>query len=334
MNDILFLGSRGRGMNLDMIVLKNYLVTVPDASLYFFARTEIKEIPEEKQAVLLNKQTALDHCGNVICADASLKSVKLEDKEQVRVIIPGMYEYVFREALAEKKKEQKALDRFTHIVATSPFAEEMFQQMYTDKEITFIKGIPSPAMWDICRESSREQMNEVFYKYCPSSKGKKVLLLYSSNKEAKIENAFADFDLKKLLDTIDDDWVVCTNIAEIHELAGRLPGIYQKKYIFIPNGMWIVPAIYSADFLVTNNSYYGSVFAARKQPLYFMPYAENRFEKFMKKFYPDQFLADLNSLAEEWEGRDSFAKKNKAFFERFTYDCDTEPIPEIISLLR
>ena len=334
MEQTLFLGSRGRGINLDLIVLKDHLIADSDASFFYFVKSEAGISPEEKETLLANKQTAIDHCKNVICADASLKGVKLNDEEQVRLIIPGLYEYVFREALAEEKKEQKALNRFTHIFVTSPFAEEMFRQMYTKRSITLIKGFSSPAMLELGNKNARDSRKNEFYRFCPSAAQKKLLTIITSNLEAKTETLFAGFDLKRLLDRMDEEWAVCTNVKEIRQAAEKLSSSYKEKIIILPDYFWRPSALFATDFLVTNDSYYASVFAALKRPLYSMNYTDNYFEQFMRMHYPGQFLTDLNVLAKEWEERDGFAQKHKAFFDRFTYDSGQDPIPEILSLLK
>ena len=75
--------------------------------------------------------------------------------------------------------------------------------------------------------------------YFPQAKGKKILsiLLVGQKPEDGSEpvNLFDNFNLKKIMDYIDDDWFVITNNWDLVEISYQLPYQYSSKFGYIKN---------------------------------------------------------------------------------------------------
>lgn len=335
-NKISFVSTRNRGLSPDLKFVKDYLAdNMKDVSFSYLA---VNENSENRWVKKGNKRAKKEYCenvGNAVCVDASLP-IKLNKtaQEGSKIIISVPYDYQFKimnQADSTSFVKKKTFSSFTHVIAGSPFGKELFEKCYNIPNGRIIDNICNPMAWAMNNENEINKRKSMYEKYFPDIKGKKILsiLLTGSIKENE-RNPYQNFDWKKLLASLGDEWFVFTNNENVLENAAHLSSKYCRKIGFVNKILDARDLLYFSDCVVTNSGMYASYFSSKKKPVYCVKYTGNAFEKYMKKNYSELFLNDLNETVNI--SPETFANENQKFSNKFSYDVSDNSCNKILEI--
>lgn len=300
-------------MTPDLTLIQTYLRNhQEDVHFQYYIRNELSKNPWFSQGMKERKTDFYQQMGTVFCVDMSLdgKVPPLKEGEE-RILIAATYDYYFKALLAiEKNPDTRRLKSFAHqtkIVAGSPLVKRTLSLCYATQDIPITDGIATPFGIDLGREESCRQIRESLPLYYPETlpdnmAGKKVLALILEGKSAR------EFSYENLLSSFGEEWC-----------------ILMPKENFSSHKL-----LYCADSLLTNSSYHAASFASTRKPLLVAAYAENWFEKYCRKHYPESFV-DLERTDELAEIiGEGLKKRDTAICSCLSYDVKSfSPCPSM-----
>ena len=344
---ISFVSTCGRGLNTDLQLVKdNLMAALPEVEFEYYLNKTATKIPLINTKMEDARRTFCTEAQNIICMDPSIpiKLPSASERER-RLLLATPFDYQFNIFMKyhdnpDQPKKQTFL-RCTHVMLGSPFTAKLFHSFYEwEDSVTFLDGIPLPISWDILQEEKRTTVKKQLEFYFPQAKGKKILSILLVGQKPKPEdgsepvNLFDNFNLKKIMDYIDDDWFVITNNWDLVELSYQLPYQYSSKFGYIKNKISLNDMMYLSDMLITNSSKHAGNFSITKKPIYYLEYLPKIFGNFIKKFYPSMYLKDLDQLLTLDFSNTELSPEQKNFCQEFSYDPTENPSETIEKLFK
>lgn len=345
-NIISFVSTKGRALNLDLQVIKNYLNSdLPDVEFKYYLNKATTKLPAINKTIDDGKKIFCTKASNLICMDASIPaSIPKTAEEQTRLLIATPYDYQFSAFFKyynSSLKKKKTFIRCTDVIPGSPFTSKLLKTCYEwDDSVTFWDNIPHPVSWDILQADKQISARKRIEFYYPQIKGKKILSLMLYDKPQKklddveIPNPFQDFNLKELMDILGNDWFLITNNQYILEVANQLPYSYSNSFGYTKNIINVNDLLYTSNMLITNSSKNACCFSITKRPIYCLDYADKFWGKYIKEFYPELYLEDINKILKIPFKRNSFSKEQENFYHEFSYSPEKNPFEVIGQLFK
>ena len=327
-----FIGSKGRGLNPDLEVLKNYIKENSNLSI---EKSFSNENSINKMVALASKVGKESYCKvaeDLVCIDGSLPAKKsLVNPEGKKIYLATPYDYLIK-ALNRGDTNKKTFQNFTHIMVNSPLEKKIMDKVYKTTNIEVIEGYTSPLAWDINNQTGVEDKREKLEDYYPKSKGKKILAILLSGKFLEgDENPYEDLDWKKLADNIPDDWFVVTNSEELLMNAVHLGPEYNEKVGYMKQMVDFRKLLYLADALVTNTYMFATCFAAVRKPVFTIFNKDNGYENYVKANYPNLWVEDLTTLGTR--AAEAKPEEFEKFWDEFSYSPDKNPCEKVLEIL-
>ena len=299
---ISFVSTRGRGLNTDLQLVKdNLMAALPEVEFEYYLNKTATKIPLINTKMEDARRTFCTEAQNIICMDPSIPiKIPSASERERRLLLATPFDYQFNIFMKyhdnpDQPKKQTFL-RCTHVMLGSPFTAKLFHSFYEwEDSVTFLDGIPLPISWDILQDN---------------------------------------FNLKKIMDYIDDDWFVITNNWDLVELSYQLPYQYSSKFGYIKNKISLNDMMYLSDMLITNSSKHAGNFSITKKPIYYLEYLPKIFGNFIKKFYPSMYLKDLDQLLTLDFSNTELSPEQKNFCQEFSYDPTENPSETIEKLFK
>lgn len=344
---ISFVSTRGRGLNSDLQIVKNDLTeNLPDVEFQYYVNKTATKIPIINTKMEEARRTFCIEAQNIICMDPSIPiKIPSASGKEVRLLLATPFDYQFNIFMknidnpAFKKKQ--TFIRCTHVIPGSSFTARLLQTCYEwEDSVTFLDHIPLPISWDITQEEQRTRIRKQLEFFYPQAKDKKIIsILLVGQKPDTLpgeepENLFKDFNLKTIMDSIDDDCFLITNNWDLVELAYQLPYEYSTKFGYIKNKISLNDMMYVSDILITNSSKHAGNFSIMKKPIYYLEYLPKLFGNFIQKFYPSMYLKDLNELSNIDFKTLTCSEDQKNFCQEFSYAPTENPLKTIRELFK
>lgn len=342
MNDInvSFMSALRHNMNIDLQLVKNYLVQEIDEISFRYYISNGKTGNSMAKSGLHDREVNFaEKMQHAICIDSSIPmETAFKNSAGQRIMIALPFENQFKDLAAQQENPNNwikpNLSQFTHIFAATPLGNKLLRETYEIGSAKIIDDIPSPYVWDIAQNEKQEQVRAKFETCYPGMKGKKVLaILTAGNAKKETENLFAEMDLKKVLRQLGEDWFIITNNTSVLESFAKLSFNYIQSVGYIESILPARDAIYFAEALLTNSSIYAYYFAAKKKPMYIVKYADNNFEKFIDKNYPGMFIENTLKLLEINVHEKDFTETQVQFYNDFVIEPKKNPYAEIKKIL-
>lgn len=336
---ITFLSSRSRGMSPDLKLVKSSLSAISDSVVFrYYVNNEVSANYMVKQGVQYAKNRFCQDLSHIICIDGSLPA-KLEtsDAANHRLLIAAPYDYQFKNALslnaAEKPAPLKTFRQFTHILPGSPFTRELLQNAYALDGAQLLDQVCTPLAWDINQADSIQTVRDAFLPYFPQMRGKKILSILTAGKPDKdAPHPFEQFDLKKLVKALGEDWFLFTNNPELMECAASMSAAYSRSFGYVDHVQPSWHLLYLSDTLITNHSMLASCFASRRRPVYCLQYKENAFETYVRQTYPELMVTAETIFTKNDLMEGAFTDAHQRFCRTFSYAPETNPLEVIQNL--
>ena len=279
---ISFVSTRGRGLNTDLQLVKdNLMAALPEVEFEYYLNKTATKIPLINTKMEDARRTFCTEAQNIICMDPSIPiKIPSASERERRLLLATPFDYQFNIFMKyhdnpDQPKKQTFI-RCTHVMPGSPFTAKLFHSFYEwEDNVTFLDDIPLPISWDILQEEKRTTVKKQLEFYFPQAKDKKILSILLVGQKPEPEdgsepvNLFDNFNLKKIMDYIDDDWFVITNNWDLVELSYQLPYQYSSKFGYIKNKISLNDMMYLSDMLITNSSKHAGNFSITKKPIYY-----------------------------------------------------------------
>lgn len=332
--EIAFVSAKSRGISPDLKLVKDYLEkNIKYASFSYYLNAENSNNEMVKKGAKFSKKEFCRDLKDAICIDGSLPTKLTKNaKEGAKVLISVPYDYQFK-AVNECNKGKNTFKSFTHVIAGSPFGEEIFKEYYKIPKKAVIERVCTPFAWDLNQEAKQQEMREKFLQHFPAMKGKKILsILLTGHLEKGEKNPFEKFDWRSFLKTVGDEWFVFVNNWDLLENTVILNSKYTSCFGYVNKMMDARDLMYFSDCLVTNSGMYASYFSSKNKPVYCLSYKNNEFEKYMKKRYPSLFVKNISEKTDKIM-EDKLSDEQKAFCTYFSYGTETNPSDKILEIL-
>jgi hypothetical protein len=234
---------------------------------------------------------------NVICVDASF-SGKINHPEGKRLLLATPYDYQFKNyCLSEKRSLQlNTLKKFSHIIAGSPFTEQLLKEAYKLEAAEIIGQTALPLAWEVCQTDKQRIMMDKIAFYYPEIRHKKVMTFLCAGNDGEEAGFFGNMDMKEFFAQLDKDWFVFTNSRSMMENAYVLSSDYRKSFAYINHLLQPHELLFVTDVLITNNGRMAASFSGRNKPVYCPLYKGSYFEKYMKKQYKNLCIESSDRL--------------------------------------
>lgn len=346
-NTISFVSTRGRGLNSDLQIVKNDLMAMlPDVEFQYYLNKTATKIPLINTKMEDARRTFCAEAQNIICMDPSIPiKIPSASEKEIRLLLATPFDYqfnIFMKNIDNPDFEKKqTFIRCTHVIPGSPFTARLLQTCYEwEDTVTFLDNIPLPISWDIAQEEQRATFRKQLEFFYPQAKNKKIVsvLLVGQKPDTEPgeepENLFKDFNLKTIMDSIEDDCFLITNNWDLVELAYQLPYEYSTKFGYIKNKLSLNEMMYVSDMLITNSSKHAGNFSVMQKPIYYLEYLPKVFGNFIRKFYPSMYLEDLNGLSDIDFKTFEYSAEQKKFCQEFSYAPTENPLKTIRELFK
>lgn len=337
---ISFMSTLRHGMNIDLELVKACLSQeIENVSFRYFISDGTKGNYMVKSGLLDREISFADKMDHVICVDPSLPvEAKLKGNGFKRILISLPFGTQFKDLafLEEKKKDwvKPDLSGFTHIFTTSPFESRLLRETYELGSAKLIEDVVSPYVRELNQKEKQEQIKEKFVYHYPGMKGKKVLAILTAGKRKEEEaNPFEGLDLKAVLGQLGKDWFLITNNKRLLECYAALSFEYMDSCGYIDSVLPARELLYFSDALLTNSSIYAYYFASKKKPIYFFPYVNSFFERYICKTYPELFIENPVQISEIKDLGNHFTAEQARFCEDFSLEAKKDPYIEIKRIL-
>lgn len=332
MKKVSFIGSKGRGINPDLQILKDYIQENSDIEIETYFSNENSKNEMIGLGSKIGKENYSKKAADLVCVDGSLPAKKfLVNPKGTKILVATPYDFLLK-ALNRGDKNKKTFQNFTHIMVNSPIEKRIVDEVYKTKGVEVIEGYTSPMAYDIYKQNNIEEKYEKLETYYPQSKGKKIVAILLSGKfEDDEENPYTELDWKKLADNVPDDWFIVTNSEELIENAVHLGPEYQEKIGFMKQMLDFRKVLYLADALVTNTFMFATCMAAVKKPVFAIFNKNNGFENYMHENYQNLWISDLTTIGT----RISEAKQEEfeKFWAEFSYSPEKNPCAKVLEIL-
>lgn len=332
MAKVSFIGSKGRGLNPDLEILKNHIEKIDNLEIekYFANENSINEMVGLGSKI--GKENYCKVAEDLVCIDGSLPVKKsLVNPKGKKILIATPYDFLIK-ALNRGDTNKKTFQNFTHIMVNSPLEKRIMDRVYKTKDIEVIDGYTSPLAYDVYTHTNIEEKREKLETYFPKSKGKKIMAILLSGKfDDDEENPYRDLDWKELADNIPDGWFVIVNSEELIENAVHLGPEYSEKVGYVKQMLDFRKVLYLADALVTNTFMFATCMAAVKKPVFTIFNKDNGYEKYIQSNYPNLWVEDLTTLG----SRVANAKPEEfeKFWDEFSYKPEKDPCVKVLEIL-
>lgn len=346
-NTISFVSTRGRGLNSDLQIVKNDLMTnLPDVEFQYYLNKTATKIPLINTKMEDARRTFCTEAQNIICMDPSIPiKIPSASEKETRLLLATPLDYQFNIFMKNMEnpdfKKKQTFIRCTHVIPGSPFTARLFQSCYEWEEtVTFLDNIPLPISWDITQEEQRATFRKQLEFFYPQAKGKKIISVLlvgqkpETTDEEEPENVYKDFDLKAIMDSIDDNCFLITNNWDLVDLSCQLPYEYSARFGYIKNKISLNQMMYISDMLITNSSKHACNFSIMQKPIYYLEYLPKVFGNFIQKFYPSMYLKDLNGLSDIDFKTFECTAEQKKFCQEFSYAPTENPLKTIRELFK
>ncbi|MDD7210453.1 MAG: hypothetical protein PUH29_10450 [Lachnospiraceae bacterium] len=344
---ISFVSTRGRSFNIDLRLVKEYLSRhLPEVKFEYYLNKTSTQYPMINKKMEDGRRTFCANAKNIVCMDSSIPIKIPSAKEgEHRLFLSAPFDYQFKVFLEyaahPEQKKKKTYIRCTHIVPGSPFCSKLLRNCYQWEDgVTFLDQICLPVCWDMMQPEKQNIARKNIEFYYPFIKEKKILSILFSGKveageeEEEPQNPFGDFSLKEVLDLIKDDWFIVTNNYYLIETACQLSSDYKNCFGYTKNKFSVNDLLYISDMLITNNSKYATMIAARKKPFYYAEYTEKHFGAFIKKYFPELYLGEIHNITTINFSAEELSEQQKIFCREFAYDTEQNPMEKILEIFQ
>lgn len=334
---ISFVSSRNRGMTPDLELVKSYLMkTGHDYSFRFFTKSELSANPMSKKGVRQLKKEFCKNLGHTFFIDSSVPSKLAETAlEGNKILLAAPYDYQFTGKELEDGKRKETFDVCTHVFTFSPFSRRVMEERYQMKNAEIVDGFCSPLAWDINQPIRQEVMEQKVASYFPAVKDKKIVSLITNGKVDADNQPFGEeFDLKRFMDYMGEDWFLLTNCSSLVQCAVSLGIEYIESFGYINNILSNHDMLYVSDMLITNNSMLASAYASCQKPLYFMKYGDSEFDRYMSKRCPEIYLENSQRLYDiSFQSDELYTQKHDEICRELSYLPIRNPFEKICELV-
>lgn len=341
-NPICFLSTRGREMNIDLKLIKDYLEeNLSETEFHYFFKSNATKIPAANRQIEKARLSLCKNFKNIICMDSSIP-IKIPSAApgERRILSVAPYDYIFNEYLNfvenPEKPPKKTFFRCTHVIPGAPFITNLLKEHYEFEQAEILSDICSPFSWHLSQEPCRKQMRQDFYTMYPQAKGKKILsllLVNQGNKEKDDNEVFLDFPLKEFIEKMGEEWFFITNSMDILNMSEILSFDYFSHIACMKNQFNINNLLYVSDMLITNSSKHGIAFVPTKNPVYCLDYGDKYFSKYMKDFYPSLYFEKAADMMKINFQKEILSEDEQKFYREFSYDVKENPCEKIREIL-
>lgn len=336
--EITFVSTRGRGLGIDLALLKAYLSEnhAQQLSFRFYLNNETNKNPLAAHGYRRAKKDFCEGMTNALCLDGSLASNMrnaLGDGKRILLSVP--YDYQFKNMLTietGKTLNLNTLAAFEYVLAGSPFSERLIKQAYREQENQTILQATLPFVWDLLQEEKRQEVAEHIYYYYPEARGKRILSIIVYGDAQKKRKDWEHFSMKDFLKTVGEDCFVFTNSELLMENSFALSSKYRNRFGYISRIIPVQEILYITDFLVTNNGRFAASFACYRKPIWACAYNHNWFEKYMAHSYPEMFLTSAEQLMQNFT-ETTLSTEQQKFCRDMVYDELVSPFETVKNVL-
>lgn len=336
--ELTFLSTRGRGLGIDLALMKSYLSEnrAQQLSYRFYLNNEMSKNPLAAHGYRRAKKGFCDGMTNALCLDASLEANMrnaLEEGKRIMLSVP--YDYQFKNMLTLEKGKTlnlNTLAAFEYVLAGSPFSERLLKQAYRKQEKQTILPVTLPFVWDLLQEEQRQKAAERIYYYFPQARGKRILSILVYGDEEKKRKDWERFSVKELCKGVGEDCFIFTNSEALMENSFALSSKYRNRFGYINRILPVQEILYITDVLVTNNGRFAASFACYQKPVFACAYNQNWFEKYMAYCYPDMFLANAEQLQQGF-AETALTAEQQRFCRDMRYDELLSPYEAVDTIL-
>ncbi len=337
-NTVSFYSVRNRGITPEIHLIKRYLYNhIDDIDFRFFIRSEVNANEKITQMARRSREIFTRDTQHAICIDESFPR-NFPEGDYVRLYIAEPFDHLFNNYLSKDKSLHKrnALDACTHVMAGSPLLSRLVKKNYHFDGQQIIDDAYLPLTWNIIHNPRKEDIRKKLEYYYPEMEGKKILtLLVISNPEiGGIEDRFDGDSMKKVLDSIDDDWFVLYNSLEMSLIFRNLPGEYMKKIGFTGSYLNDNDLLGVTDFLITNNGRYAVNYAGLRKPVYCLDINNMGFCDYMRIHHPGLYLKDPDEITLLDISSRDLNETEKSFYNEACIESNGSPFERILGLLR
>lgn len=339
--NITFISSRGRGMDEELILMKNQLEKKMDnASFRYFIKQEISDNRAYVDGLKAAKASLCQDSDHIICMDMSqnLNEEQLpKGIKKILMYIPFNYVY---EAMLQKQQNVNAplkvgAAKFTHVYPCSPFGAEILKTGYNIEGVEIIEGYCSPYAYQMAEEGYAKKEREKLSSFYPQSKGKKILsILTKSLKLAEDNWLREDVDIEGFIRGLGNEWFVITDSKEIVSLLRKADASLLNSFGYIRNVVYPHHALAFTDLLITNYPPFVGLQASRRKPCYVINFSNNVLEKYFQHNYPELVIDQEDKLMNVV----THAKLNEELHQKvagyFSYAPEESMTEHICSLLK
>lgn len=333
-----FLSTRGRGLGVDMALLKNYLSQAhgDNINFRFYLKNEMHKNPMVAHGYRRAKKEFCEQAGNIICMDPSLNTgMRRNMGEGARIMLSVPYDYQFKNMLTLEKGNSlnlNTLGAFEYIFCGSPFSQRLLRNAYREQENQTLLPVVLPFCWDLLQEEKKRKIMEKIAYYFPQAARRKIVSILVYGDEEKKRKDWENFDVKMFLKQLGEDVFVFTNSELLMENAFSLSSNYQKNFGYVNRILPVQELLYVSDTLVTNNGRFAASFAYRNRPIWVCAYNQNWFEKYMQQCYPDMFLVSAEQMNEKLI-QDELSQEQKKFCKDMVYTDMKSPYDSIDDIM-
>ena len=335
---ITFLSTRGRGLGIDLALIKSYLSKNPERypEFRFYLNDETSSNPMAAYGFHRAKRGFCEGMTNAICLDASLEARMrrlLGEGKRILLFVPYDYQYKNMRTLESgRQRSRNTLAAFDYVLTGSPFSERLLRQSYRIREDQTLIPAALPFAWDLLQGERRRQVEKKIYGYFPEARGKKLVSVLVYGDEEKKRRDWEEFSLRDLFRQWEEDCFLFTNSELLMERSFSLSSRYRNRFGYINRVLPVQDMLYATDILITNNGRFAASYAARKKPVWACGYNDNSFEKYMAADYPSMFLNSVDRLPELPLAGECSAEQER-FCRDMAYENPQSPYETVESLL-
>lgn len=336
--ELTFLSTRGRGLGIDLALLKSKLSEkyAGQLAFRFYLNNEMHKNPLAAHGFRRAKREFCEGMTNAICLDASLSSnMRNLLAEGKRILLSVPYDYQFKNMLTietGKSLNLNTLASFEYVLAGSPFSERLLKQAYRRQENQTILPATLPFVWDLMQEDKKKEAAEHIYYYFPEARGKRVLSIIVYGDKEKKRKDWERFSVKEFLKGLEGDYFVFTNSEILMENSFSLSSRYRDRIGYINRIIPVQQILYVTDALITNNGRFAASFACYNKPIWACSYNRNWFEKYMAHTYPGMFLTGADQLMQSFS-QFNLSAEQESFCRDMVYDKKESPYDAVRDVL-
>ena len=145
---ISFVSTRGRGLNTDLQLVKDNLMTaLPEVEFEYYLNKTATKIPLINTKMEDARRTFCTEAQNIICMDPSIPiKIPSASERERRLLLATPFDYQFNIFMKyhdnpDQPKKQTFL-RCTHVMPGSPFTAKLFHSFNGKIVLPFLDGIP------------------------------------------------------------------------------------------------------------------------------------------------------------------------------------------------